>query len=180
MKKPMTLLGCKIALATAALLVTTGVAPKLNSYDSTLITPFGRPQEGGAPWSPSHVAKLERDLNAILENKALRSAHIGLVIISTQNAQGLYARNADQEFMPASNFKLLTGSAALQKLGSDFTYTTTVSSDGTNLYLRGDGDSLLSAADLDEAAAQVAASGITHIAGSLITDASAFDAKRYA
>ncbi|GAC1388295.1 MAG: hypothetical protein NVSMB31_02060 [Vulcanimicrobiaceae bacterium] len=166
------------AVAVLAALALLGVTP--NGYDPSLIAPYGRPQNGGASWTAPQVAKLGRDIDRILENKTLRSAHIGLLVVSTQDGQRLYARNADQVFMPASNFKLLTGSAALQKLGTDFTFATSVSSDGTNLYLRGTGDALLSAADLDAAAAKVAASGITHVPGMIITDASALDSKRYA
>ncbi|MBV8529895.1 MAG: D-alanyl-D-alanine carboxypeptidase/D-alanyl-D-alanine-endopeptidase, partial [Candidatus Eremiobacteraeota bacterium] len=90
----------------------------------------------------------------------------------------LYARNADDEFMPASNFKLLVGSAALRSLGLGFTFKTTVSTDGTNLYLKGGGDAHLTARDLDAAAAKVAQSS-THFTGALITDATYFGMQGY-
>ena len=42
----------------------------------------------------------------------------------------LYARNADHLFQPASNMKLFTTAAALEKLGPDFVFRTTVESNG--------------------------------------------------
>jgi D-alanyl-D-alanine carboxypeptidase/D-alanyl-D-alanine-endopeptidase (penicillin-binding protein 4) len=99
----------------------------------------------------------------------------------------LYSRSADEEFMPASNFKLLVGSAALQRLGTNFAYTTRVAADAPasggvihgNVYLHGGGDALLKAADLDAAAAALASQGIKRIDGDIVTDASHFDAQRY-
>ncbi len=116
----------------------------------------------------------------------LRGAQVGFIAIDTQRGTLLYSRNADQEFMPASNFKLLVGSAALARLGVNFAYITTVlvdtpPEDGVehgNIYLRGGGDALLSAADLNAAAATVAAAGIKRVTGSVITDASHFDNQR--
>ena len=89
--------------------------------------------------------------------------------------------------MPASNFKLLVGSAALSQLGPSFTYVTAVGSDAAprdgaiagNLYLHGGGDALLGADDLRSAAATLAAQGIRRVDGALLTDASHFDSERY-
>jgi len=108
-----------------------------------------------------------------------RGAHVGFIAQKTDGGQPLFSRNADDEFMPASNFKLLVGSVALHRLGAGFTFATTVATDGSNLYLRGGGDARLSAKDLDEAASRVAASGITSVPGAIVTDASYFDSQRY-
>jgi D-alanyl-D-alanine carboxypeptidase/D-alanyl-D-alanine-endopeptidase (penicillin-binding protein 4) len=53
-----------------------------------------------------------------------------------------------------------------------------VRTDGTNVFLRGGGDALLSAADLDGAAAALASQGVKSVAD-VVTDASHFDAQRY-
>jgi serine-type D-Ala-D-Ala carboxypeptidase/endopeptidase (penicillin-binding protein 4) len=133
----------------------------------------------GAPWTAAQLSALHRDIDRILARRVLRGAHIGLIAVDTASGSPLYARNPDDEFMPASNFKLLVGSAALHALGLGFTFTTTVSTDGANLYLKGGGDALLRAADLDAAAAKVAA-GASHFSGSLVTDASSFGEQAYA
>ncbi len=118
---------------------------------------------------------------------ACAGAQIGLLVVETGSGNALYARNADQEFTPASNFKLLVGSAALRRLGPNFTFTTTLSSDQTpangvlsgNVYLRGGGDAHLTASDLDGAAAAVARAGIVRVSGSLVTDSSHDDDRRW-
>ena len=123
----------------------------------------------------------------LLENHALRGAQVGLIAADTTRGTLLYSRNADQEFMPASNFKLLVGSAALHILGPNFSYVTTVLADSApsggvvtgNLYLRGGGDALLSAADLDAAGESLAVAGVKHIKGDLVADATHDDAQRY-
>ncbi len=146
-----------------------------------------RPVPGGSPWTRAQIAALGHTIDALLKNGALRGAQIGLIAADTVRGTLLYSRNADEEFMPASNFKLLVGSAALQILGPNFSYVTSVlgdraPSDGViagNLYLHGGGDALLSAADLNTAAASLAAAGIKRIEGDLVADATHDDAQRY-
>lgn len=146
-----------------------------------------RPAPGGGQWTAPQIASLHSAIDDALKTPALRGAHIGLVARDTVRGTVLYARNRDDEFIPASNFKLLVGSAALEELGTNFVFTTSVLADvppqnGTidgNIYLRGGGDALLSAADLDAAAAQIAAAGVSRITGSLITDVAHDDRQRW-
>ena len=156
------------ALVFASILCCT---PRAQAADRPSATP-------GAPWTDRQIKKLQQDIDQILHRRVLRGTHIGLIAIDTLRGKVLYARNADDEFMPASNFKLLVGSAALRSLGLGFTFKTTVSTDGTNLYLKGGGDAHLTASDLDAAAAKVAAAS-THFAGALITDATYFGMQGY-
>ncbi len=142
---------------------------------------------GGGPWTAPEILHLRGTVDRLLRAPVLRGAQVGFIAIDTQRHTLLYARNADQEFMPASNFKLLVGSTALHRLGPNFSYMTTVAADAPqrsgiengNIYLRGGGDALLSVADLRQAAATVAADGIHEVTGSVVTDASHFDAQRY-
>jgi serine-type D-Ala-D-Ala carboxypeptidase/endopeptidase (penicillin-binding protein 4) len=147
-----------------------------------------RPQVGGAPWTDAQIAALRAQLDMALGAPIVRGAHVGFLAIDTVRGTLLYAHNPDDEFAPASNFKLLVGSAALANLGANFRFVTTVSSDsapkaGTiagNIYLRGGGDAQLRAADLHAAARALVAAGVARIDGSVITDASHDDAQRYA
>ncbi len=99
----------------------------------------------------------------------------------------MYARDPDDDFVPASTFKLIVGSAALSKLGPAFTFGTSVNAVGPvnggtlngDLVLRGGGDAQLSIADLQNAAASVRAAGIVHVTGDIVADASYFSAPRY-
>jgi PBP4 family serine-type D-alanyl-D-alanine carboxypeptidase len=99
----------------------------------------------------------------------------------------VYSRDPDDDFVPASTFKLIVGSVALSKLGPAFTFGTSVEAVGPvnggtlngDLVLRGGGDAQLSIADLQNAAVAVRAAGIVHVTGDIVADASYFSAPRY-
>src|SRR5690606_10748237 len=88
--------------------------------------------------------------------------------------------------LPASNAKLATSAAALEVLGPDHSFTTSVLAGGTrsgstlrgDLYLRGTGDPTMLAKDYDRLAARVAAAGIETVSGDLVADDTYFDATR--
>ncbi len=146
------------------------------------------PQPGGTAWSDAQIARLHENVDAALAAPALRGAYVGLLAIDTVRGTVLYSRNADGEFTPGSTFKLLVGSAALQDLGPDFRFVTTLESevppkDGVvagNLYLRGGGDAHLSAAGLRAAALAASRSGIRRVDGAIIVDDSHYDNQRFA
>lgn len=173
----------------AALAFASCAAPVF-AADTSPVATLPKPVAAGAPWTAAEVERLRVDLDAILAGaKTLRDAHAGLLAIETKSQRVLYARHAGDVFVPASNFKVVTGSAAMAKLGPAFTFKTTVGvtpvlDAGSNapvsyrLVLVGGGDALLRAADLDAAAVAVAAAGIGPIA-ELAADNSYFDQQRY-
>ena len=55
----------------------------------------------------------------------------GVVVQSLDNGEVIYRRNAERLVMPASNMKLVTASAALVQLGTDFRFRTVVAARGT-------------------------------------------------
>lgn len=103
--------------------------------------------------------------------------------------------NGDVPVIPASTNKLLVGGVAIEVLGDDYRFSTSVAApapvDGVvdgDLYLVGGGDPLLAAADLasgddapavsttlDSLADAVVAAGITSIRGAVVGDASRYD-----
>jgi D-alanyl-D-alanine carboxypeptidase/D-alanyl-D-alanine-endopeptidase (penicillin-binding protein 4) len=109
------------------------------------------------------------------------------------------ATNADLPVIPASNLKLLTATAAVQVLGGDTVFTTTVTGappvNGVvngDLYLVGGGDPLLSeewytrpsatrkrpplhATGVEALADQLVAAGITSVTGGVVGDGSRYD-----
>ena len=129
---------------------------------------------------------LARDIDAILEDARLAGSQIGVVIRDADSDEVLYARHADRRLMPASNNKLFTAAAALEVLGPDHRFTTTVRSDGRrsgsklvgDLYLVGGGDPTTLASDYDALAKQLADAGIRTVTGKLIADDSYFDSVR--
>jgi D-alanyl-D-alanine carboxypeptidase/D-alanyl-D-alanine-endopeptidase (penicillin-binding protein 4) len=154
---------------------------RAGAADRTLGAGVPKPAASGAPWTPEATSRLDADLDALLAGApTLRGAHVGLLVVDTRSGSVLYARNADDAFMPASTFKLLAGSAALALLGPAFRFHTDAvldSSTGT-LYVRGGGDPLLRAADLDAMAQTVRAAGVTALRAVRV-DATAFEPAPY-
>lgn len=146
-----------------------------------------RPTE---PLSPE-VLSLAAELDSAFDGAEFARAQWGVVVQSVTNGQVLYRRNAARLFMPASNQKILTGSVALARLGSDFRWRTTVLAHGTrhgdtlsgDLVVIGRGDPGLSQhangsgdilAPLRPWADSVRARGIRVVTGRVVGDASYF------
>lgn len=121
-------------------------------------------------------------------------------LVVRSGGRTIYDHGGDTPVAPASNEKLITGAVALEVLGADFTFTTTLL--GTvaggvvngDLYLRGGGDPLLSTADYPASVASepptnitpletlvnnLVAAGVTRVTGSVIGDDSRYDAERF-
>jgi D-alanyl-D-alanine carboxypeptidase/D-alanyl-D-alanine-endopeptidase (penicillin-binding protein 4) len=177
-----------VKLALVLALVVVCAAPAL-AVDRSVGASVPKPQASGAPWSEAEVSSLAANLDAMLAGaKAVRGAHVGIHAVDARDGRVLYSRNADDAFQPASTFKLLVGSAALDKLGPDWRARTTLTAHGPvdaqgrldgALVLRGGGDPLLRASDLGAAADAVAAAGIKLLAGPFVIDDSRFDQQRY-
>src|SRR5579863_5124861 len=118
-------------------------------------------------------------LDPLFSAPTLNGAHVGAIVISAATGEVLYKRNPADAFIPASTMKLLVGSAALDELGNAFAFSTTLATDGTNLYLRGTGDPMLSMADFDDAASTLIALKQSTFSGRLFGDGSAVIAPRY-
>jgi len=169
------------------LLLAIGTLP-VRAADMSSVATLTKPAPGGVPWRAAQIAALQRTMAKLLQQPTLRGAQVGLIAIDTVRKTPIFSQNADQEFMPASNFKLLVGSTALTILGTGFSYGTTAGADGPpaadgtiagNVYLQGGGDALLSAKDLDDAAAALAAQNVRRVTGAVITDATRYDSTRY-
>ena len=120
------------------------------------------------------------------------------------DGEAIGERNAEIAVIPASNQKIPVAAAALEQLGQDFRYTTTVAAssepvggmvDG-DLYVIGGGDPLLSSdwypasnlelnpvtspTSFDTLADRVVAAGVTEITGSVVGDGSRYDDEFFA
>jgi D-alanyl-D-alanine carboxypeptidase/D-alanyl-D-alanine-endopeptidase (penicillin-binding protein 4) len=142
------------------------------AVDRSLGASVPRPVASGAPWDAGAQTALAADVDALLKDApALRGAHVGLLAVDVRDSRSLYARNADEAFIPASTLKLLTGSAALDTLGPTFHFRTEVYIAnpivaGTVqgwLYFRGNGDVLLDDPILAGLGPAVRAAGIRSI-----------------
>lgn len=134
------------------------------------------------------VTDLRSDLDAILEDPALADAVSGVVVRSLREDDTLYQRRPGKPLTPASNTKLLTSAAAMEVLGPDYTFDTTVAADDSpddgvisgDIYLVGTGDPSLTREAFADLAAEVADSGVTEVSGDLVADDTWFDSRRLA
>ncbi len=166
-----------LVAAVAAVMFLTGTAIAAPSDSSQRPLPMPRKQ-----------STLAADLNAILAAPNLQGGLDGVMVADARSGQILYSANPDKLLIPASNRKLFTAAAALEHLQANHRLITTVScagqigSDGTlsgDIYLRGGGDPLLSVHDLNQMAAQVAATGVKRVTGSIIGDGSLFEGDKW-
>jgi D-alanyl-D-alanine carboxypeptidase/D-alanyl-D-alanine-endopeptidase (penicillin-binding protein 4) len=128
----------------------------------------------------------------------------GLLVLDAESGATLYEKNAKDYFLPASNMKLLTTALALDTLGPEYRFRTTVETNGAlatdgmlsgDLILVGRGDPNLSNRKfpyetkeefdgppekaLAEIADAIAARGVKEIAGDVVGDDSYFPRERY-
>lgn len=113
---------------------------------------------------------------------ALADADGWSLVVLNADGRTLFADRPEHALTPASTLKLIVASAALARLGADYRFRTILAShaqvgaDGTlagDLWLEGSGDPSLTRDDLAGAAKALAASGLRHIAGRVLVDASA-------
>jgi D-alanyl-D-alanine carboxypeptidase/D-alanyl-D-alanine-endopeptidase (penicillin-binding protein 4) len=99
------------------------------------------------------VARLAAALDSVFNDPAFARAHWGVLVRSEDRGEVLYRRNAERMFVPGSNLKVVTAAAALEVLGPEFRYRTTVAATGPvrdgvlrgDLVVVGGGDPTLSA-----------------------------------
>ena len=88
---------------------------------------------------PRPVARLRAAIDSMVLQPEFSNANWGILIVDPTSGDTLYSRNAGKLFMPASNMKIITGSAALTQLGPDYQYRTTFAARGTPGDTSGDG-----------------------------------------
>jgi D-alanyl-D-alanine carboxypeptidase/D-alanyl-D-alanine-endopeptidase (penicillin-binding protein 4) len=137
-------------------------------------------------------AQLARLIDQAIDQSEFSSARWGLIVISRSDGRTLYARNSDRLFTPASNMKIYTTAVALDLLGANYQWRTSVygaSQPDPNGVLNGDltlygrgAPDLLSRPRKDETASLVQLAnelyqhGVRHISGNVIGDESYFRA----
>jgi serine-type D-Ala-D-Ala carboxypeptidase/endopeptidase (penicillin-binding protein 4) len=139
------------------------------------------------PVSESEFAKR---LDQLIDESGFASARWGISVISLADGATLYSRNADKLFTPASNMKIYTTAVALDLLGADYRWRSSVYVDkqpdtsGTvqgDLILYGRGapdlvshDRNNNQASLAQLADDLYARGIRRVQGNVVGDESYF------
>lgn len=123
-------------------------------------------------------------IEKILQRGALHGCSVGLHVVSLESGRTLLEHNAGRLLIPASNAKLLTTAAALQVLGPDYQFCTTIGTRGNDLVVVGGGDPAIggrfthgeATAYFKRWAGKLRERGFAEFAGDLVLDDSFFDA----
>jgi D-alanyl-D-alanine carboxypeptidase/D-alanyl-D-alanine-endopeptidase (penicillin-binding protein 4) len=142
--------------------------------------------------------------DTLLGGEVVSKGEWGLLVADAETGELLFDQGSAKYFVPASNMKLFTTALALDKLGQDFRFHTTLESTGVvsaegeltaDLVLVGRGDPNLSSRRfpfnlkeefdgppekiLGELADQLVAKGVKKISGDVVGDDSYFPGERY-
>ncbi|HEY0322259.1 MAG TPA: D-alanyl-D-alanine carboxypeptidase/D-alanyl-D-alanine-endopeptidase [Pyrinomonadaceae bacterium] len=136
------------------------------------------------------AVELGRRIDETIEGSAFSAARWGVYVMSLRDGRIIYARDAQRPFTPASNMKVYTTAVALDTLGADYRWRTSVYADkemdarGTingDLVLYGRGAPDLSSEakkDTPDYLARLADDlykrGVRHVQGNVIGDESYF------
>lgn len=124
----------------------------------------------------------EVDADRLAARYGFAPHHLGYVLFDPTDGRVLDEHNADEPFIPASTTKVATALAALEVLGADFRFSTTLLATGSiedgvlegDLWLRGGGDPTLTSDDLRDLVGDLRAAGVRRVAGSFFYDESLF------
>ncbi len=143
---------------------------------------FRLPKQLELSTRPEDIA-LAQKIDGIIDGGEFRNARWGVIVISLKDGRVLAARDAQKLFSPASTLKLITTAAALDKLGADFRWKTSIYSGekigpngklAGNLTLYGRGAPDLSSEKLSELAGILQKQGLRRIDGDVVGDGSFF------
>src|SRR6476659_1553910 len=146
--------------------------------------------------APKTLGELQTRIQEILAKPELAPAMVGIKVVSLDNGRVLFEEHADKLLRPASNMKLYTVAAALDRLSPDYRFVTSVyaatrpDSYGVvrgDLTIYGRGDPSIAARfnngdyfkGINDLATRIAAAGVKRVEGDLIGDESYFVGPKY-
>jgi D-alanyl-D-alanine carboxypeptidase/D-alanyl-D-alanine-endopeptidase (penicillin-binding protein 4) len=148
-----------------------------------------KPSSNVSPKLPAGDAELTGAIDRVLNEAEIQHGRFGVSVLSLKDGRVLYSRNADKLFTPASNMKVYTTAVALELLGADYRWRTSVYANkrpdangivegDLTLYGRGAPDLISKprgdAPSLSKLADQLYQSGVREIRGNIIGDNSYF------
>lgn len=143
-----------------------------------------------------NLPALQTSISEVLRRPQLEAAIVGIKVVSLDSGRVLFEENAKKLLRPASNMKLYTVAAAMDRLTPDYRFQTSVyanSRPDASGVLRGDltiygrGDPSIAARfnngdyfkGMNDLAAQIAAAGVKRVEGDLVGDESYFSGAPY-
>ncbi|HEY1404019.1 MAG TPA: D-alanyl-D-alanine carboxypeptidase/D-alanyl-D-alanine-endopeptidase, partial [Pyrinomonadaceae bacterium] len=175
-----------------------GQLPAATAAPSVAPTPTPQPRATTTPIATPLAVVPARSLEAlragiaeVLREPELAPAMLGVKVVSLDTGRVLFEENAGKLLVPASNMKLYTVAAALDRLGADFRFTTSVYAQELpdkkgklrgDLVVYGRGDPTFATRfnggdyfkAFDELAARVVAAGVRQVEGNIVGDESYF------
>ncbi|MEC3885751.1 D-alanyl-D-alanine carboxypeptidase/D-alanyl-D-alanine-endopeptidase [Halobacillus sp. HZG1] len=145
-----------------------------------ILTPFQAYENVGVK---AENDDLGNEIRTILMDEDLDGALAGVSIRSAETGEVIYDHDGDIRLKPASNMKLLTGAAAMEVLGPEYTFTTDILVNGEvkgkklhgDLYIKGKGDPTLMEKDFVAMAQSLKEKGIREVKGDLVADDTWYD-----
>jgi D-alanyl-D-alanine carboxypeptidase/D-alanyl-D-alanine-endopeptidase (penicillin-binding protein 4) len=104
-----------------------------------------------------------------------------VAVADVLSGEEIYAQNGDAQLNPASNAKIVTAAAALEKLGPEFRFWTSLHGEREGgairgpVYLKGHADPTLTSADLWAMAVDLKSMGVRRVEGDVVVDDTYFD-----
>ena len=141
-------------------------------------------------WAICVEAQVPQPIRQLLRQPYMEGASFSLMVKEVESGEVRFAYDTLRQMTPASVMKSLTTATALELLGPDYRFPTSLEYDGTveqghlkgNLYIKGSGDPSLGSAFLEEEVdfigewiAAIRAAGIQSIEGAVIADEQLFD-----
>jgi serine-type D-Ala-D-Ala carboxypeptidase/endopeptidase (penicillin-binding protein 4) len=145
---------------------------------------------------PKTLPELQARIKEVLAKPELSSAMVGIKVVSLDNGRVLFEENATKLLRPASNMKLYTVAAALDRLSPDYRFSTSVYATTRpdaagvvhgELIIYGRGDPSIAARfnngdyfkGIDELATRIVAAGVKRVEGDIVGDESYFVGPKY-
>lgn len=142
------------------------------------------------------LSELQARISDILRKPELAPAMIGIKVTSLETGKVLFEENAHKLLRPASNMKLYTVAAALDRLSPDYRFITSVYAPANpdaagvvhgDLTIYGRGDPSIAARfnngsyfkGIDDLAARIVAAGVKRVEGDLVGDETYFTGPQY-
>ncbi|MGB8495067.1 MAG: D-alanyl-D-alanine carboxypeptidase/D-alanyl-D-alanine-endopeptidase [Candidatus Acidiferrum sp.] len=193
--------GKRLTFCFVALLAASGVAGE--AHPQSLHATQQAAEKSGVAQGKKAEERFAERAESLVSAAPVNKGEWGLLVVDAATGETLYEKSADKYFTPASNLKLLTTALALDKLGPDYRFRTTVETHGAiaqgilsgDLILVGRGDPNLSNRkfpfDVKEEfdgppekvlialADQIVARGVKEISGDIVGDDSYFPRDRY-
>jgi len=173
--------------------------PRSSLISSPVASPVPSPQALPTPriaTTTQTLGELQARISEILQKPELAQAMVGIKVASLDTGRVLFESNANKLLRPASNMKLYTVAAALDRLSPDYHFVTSVyararpDAAGTirgDLTIYGRGDPSIAARfnsgnyfkAIDDLAARIVAAGVKRVEGDLVGDETYFTGPPY-